>query len=108
MNNENENISKLKEKIEDIENKISKKSKLMWTDKEGKLQSLQTRRYENARTYLNDLIKNHIGQSGIPKGLRNDFKKGFKITSGKDKQSKSVKKSISKLITTDDTAFSTN
>ena len=86
----------------------SKKSKLMWTDKEGKLLSLQTRKYENAKTYLNDLIKNHIGQSGIPKGLRNDFKKGFKITSGKDKQSKSVKKSISKLITTDDTAFSTN
>ena len=86
----------------------SKKSKLMWTDKEGKLQSLQTRRYQNAKSYLNDLIKNHIGDSGIPKGLRSDFKKGFKISSGKDVQSKSVKKSISKLITTNDTAFSAN
>ncbi len=86
----------------------SKKSKLMWTDKEGKLQSLQTRRYENAKSYLNDLIKNHMGDSGIPKGLRPDFKTGFKIKSGKDKQSTSVKKSISKLITTDETAFSTN
>ena len=86
----------------------SKKSKLMWTDKEGKLQSLQTRRYENAKAYLNDLIKNHMNDSGIPKGLRTDFKAGFQIKSGKDKQSTSVKKSISKLITTDDTAFSTN
>ena len=86
----------------------SKKSKLMWTDKEGKLQSLQTRRYENAKSYLNDLIKNHMNDSGIPKGLRTDFKAGFQIKSGKDKQSTSVKKSISKLITTDDTAFSTN
>ena len=86
----------------------SKKSKPMWTDKEGKLQSLQTSRYENAKSYLNDLIKNHIGDSGIPKGLRPDFKTGFKIKSGKDKQSTSVKKSISKLITTDETAFSTN
>jgi len=86
----------------------SKKSKLMWTDKEGKLQSLQTRRYENAKSYLNDLIKNHMGDSGIPKGLRPDFKTGFKIKSGKDKQNTSVKKSISKLITTDDTAFPTN
>ena len=85
-----------------------KKSKLMWTDKDGKLKSLQTRRYENAKTYLNDLIKNHIGESGIPKGLRTDFKTGFRITSGKDKQNNSVKKSISKLITTDDTAFSIN
>ena len=80
----------------------------MWTDKEGKLQSLQTRRYENAKTYLNDLIKNHIGESGIPKGLRGDFRSGFKITSGEGKQNISVKKSISNLITTDDTAFSAN
>jgi len=86
----------------------SKKSKLMWTDKEGKLQSLQARRYDDARLYLNDLIKNHIGESGIPKGLRADFKTGFKITSGSGKQNKSVKKSISKLLTTDDTTFSTN
>ena len=86
----------------------SKKSKLMWADNEGKLQTLQTRRYENAKTYLTDLIKNHLGESGIPKGLRADFKTGFKINNGKDKQSKSVKKSISKLITTDDTTFSAN
>jgi len=86
----------------------SKKSKLMWTDKEGKLQSLQTRRYENAKSYLNDLIKNNIGESGIPKGLRIDFKNGFKITSGNNKQNKSVKKSISKLITTNDILFSTS
>ena len=86
----------------------SKKSKLMWADKDGKLQSLQSRRYDNAKKYLSDLIKNHIGESGIPKGLRADFKAGFKITSGNDKQNTSVKKSISKLLTTDDTAFSTN
>ena len=86
----------------------SKKSKLMWTDKDGKLQSLQSRRYDNAKKYLSDLIKNHIGESGIPKGLRADFKTGFKITSGNDKQNTPVKKSISKLLTTDDTTFSTN
>jgi len=87
----------------------AKKSKLMWTGKGGKLQSLQTRRYENAKVFLDKLIKNHIGESGIPKGLRLDFMNGFKITLGfNSKQNISVKKSISKLITTDDTAFSTN
>jgi hypothetical protein len=80
----------------------------MWADKNGKLQSLQTRRYENAKSFLSDLIKNRIGESGIPKGLRGDFRIGFKITSGEGKQNISVKKSISNLITTDDTAFSTN
>ena len=80
----------------------------MWINEDGKLQSLQSRRYDNAKKYLSDLIKNHIGESGIPKGLRADFKAGFKITSGSGKQNTSVKKSISKLLTTDDTAFSTN
>ena len=80
----------------------------MCADNEGKLQTLQPRRYENAKTYLTDLIKNHLGESGIPKGLRADFKNGFKITNGKGKQNKSVKKSISKMITTDDTTFSAN
>ena len=86
----------------------SKKSKLMWTDKDGKLQSLQTRRYENAESYLNDLIKNHIGESGIPKGLRTDFKNGFKIGNGNDWKTYTAKMSISKMITTDDTTFSAN
>ena len=86
----------------------SKKSKLMWTNRDGKLQSLQTRRYQNAKSFLNNLIKNHLGESGIPKGLRADFKTGFKISTGHYLQNISVKKSISRLLTTNDTAFSTN
>jgi len=86
----------------------SKKSKLMWVDKNGKLQLLQTRRYENGKLFLNDLIKKRLVESGIPKGLRTDFKSGFKILVGKDRQNTSVKNSISRLLTTNDTAFSTN
>jgi tRNA nucleotidyltransferase (CCA-adding enzyme) len=86
----------------------SKKSKLMWTDRDGKLQSLQTRRYQNAKSFLNDLIKNHLGESGIPKGLRADFKSEFKISTGVQLRNISVKKSISRLLTTNDAAFSTN
>jgi len=51
-----------------------KKSKLMRSDEDGKLQSLQTKRYENAKAYLNDLTKNHIDDSNIPDGLRTDLK----------------------------------
>ena len=86
----------------------SKKSKLMWTDRDGKLQLLQTRRYQNVKSFLNDLIKNHLGESGIPKGLRADFKTGFEISTGVRLQNISVKKSISRLLTTNDAAFSTN
>jgi len=89
----------------------SKKSKLMWIDKNGKIKSIQTRRYENAKSYLNDLIKNHIGESGIPKGLRADFKAGFKIVEyGELKKAEwtSAVRRSQRLVTTDDRSFSTN
>ena len=80
----------------------------MWANRDGKLQSLQTRRYQNAKSFLNNLIKNHLGESGIPKGLRADFKTEWEISTGYYLQNISVKKSISRLLTTNDTAFSTN
>ena len=89
----------------------SKKSKLMWIDKDGKIKSIQTRRYENAKAFLNDLIKNHLGESGIPKGLRADFKAGFKIVEdGALKYAKwtSAVRRSQRLVNTDDKAFSTN
>ena len=89
----------------------SKKSKLMWIDKDGKIKSIQTRRYENAKAFLNDLIKNRLGESGIPKGLRADFKAGFKIVEyGALKYAKwtSAVQRSQRLVNTDDKAFSTN
>ena len=89
----------------------SKKSKLMWIDKDGKIKSIQTRRYENAKSYLNNLIKNHMDESGVPKGLRADFKLGFKIVEyGRLEKSKwiSAVKRAQRLVNTDDKAFSTN
>ena len=93
-----------------------KKAKLMWVNKDGKLQLIQSRRYANAKNFLTDLIKNHIGESGIPKGLRADFKNGFKIVVGYDTSSNTtwhddsqiLFESTKKLILTDDAAFSTN
>ncbi len=87
----------------------------MWTDKDGKLQSLVSRKYDKVHTYLNALIKNHMGESGIPKGLRSDFKDGVRIVHAGDKQfmklfweNKPVFNRASALTKTDDRAFSTN
>ena len=43
--------------------------KLSQADTGGKLQSLQTKRYENAKAYLDELIKNNVEKSKIPEGL---------------------------------------
>ena len=63
--------------------KNSKKSELMWINKKGKILSLQKRKHSNAKLFLQDLLKNNLDKSGVPKGLKADIKKGFKITARK-------------------------
>ena len=67
--------------------------------------------YSEVDILINNLIKNHLGESGIPKGLRADFKTGFKIVEyGSHNYAKwthAVWRSQI-LVNTDDKAFSTN
>lgn len=60
--------------------KNSKKSEMLWINNKGKILSLQKRKHSNAKSFLQDLLKNNLEKSGIPKGLKADIKKGFKIT----------------------------
>jgi len=85
-----------------------KKGEIMWIDNKGKILSLQKRKTNNAKSFLNDLLKNHINKSGIPKGLKNDFKKGFKIIPGNKITNRAIKEVLFELVTTDATIFSTN
>ncbi len=85
-----------------------KKSKIMWVGKNRKILSLQQRQHSDARLFLEYLLKNHLNKSGIPKGLKNDFKKGFKIITAKKVSSKSIKEAVSELVSTDATIFSSN
>jgi len=63
--------------------KNSKKSEMLWISNKGKILSLQKRKHSNAKLFLQDLLKNNLDKSGVPKGLKADIKKGFKITSRK-------------------------
>ena len=85
-----------------------KKGEIMWIDNNGKILSLQKRQNNDARVFLDDLLKNHLNKSGIPKGLKNDFKKGFKIIPGNKITNKTIKEVLLELVTTDATIFSTN
>jgi len=60
--------------------KNSKKSEMLWISNKGKILSLQKRKHSNAKLFLQDLLKNNLDKSGIPKGLKADIKKEFKIT----------------------------
>jgi len=63
--------------------KNSKKSELMWINNKGKILSLQKRKHSNVKLFLQDLLKNNLDESGVPRGLKSDIKKGFKITARK-------------------------
>ncbi len=63
--------------------KNSKKSEMLWINNKGKILSLQKRKHSNAKSFLQDLLKNNLDRSGVPKGLKSDIKKGFTITSRK-------------------------
>jgi len=82
-----------------------KKSQLMWINEKGKMQSLQKRKHDDVKLFLRDILKNNLINSGIPKGLEKDFKKGVKIIDGNMVSTKSIKEAIAKISATDETIF---
>ena len=83
------------------------KTELMWINEDKKIISLERRKNDDVVKFMTDLLKNNL-QTGIPKGLQNDFKKGFRVSVGNKNLSKSIKEAISDLISTDETIFYSN
>ena len=91
----------------DCDSFISKnisKTELMWINDDKKIISLEKRKYNEVVKFMTELLKNNL-QTGIPKGLQGDFKKGFRVSIGNKNLSKSIKEAISDLISTDGTLF---
>ena len=82
------------------------KNKLLWVDESGKILSLQDRSFHDAKLFLRHLLKKNLSVSGVPSGLVSDIKRGFRISDGKQAASKSIKKALTELTTTDGLIFS--
>jgi len=82
-----------------------KKSQLMWINNEGKMQSLLKREHADVKFFLRDILKNNLKNSGIPKGLEKDFKKGVKIIDVNKVSTNSIKEAIANVAVTDETIF---
>ncbi len=80
----------------------------MWIGKNRKIHSLEKRKFNDAKKFLEDVLKNQIRQSGVPSGLQKDVKSGFRIIVGGKVLSKSIKEAISELVSTNGTIFSSN
>lgn len=79
-------------------------TELMWISEDKKIISLEKRKHFEAVKFLSEVIKKNL-QTGIPKGLQGDFKKGFKVFLGTKNLNKSIKDVTQELTSTDDTAF---
>ena len=71
----------------------------------GKIQSLQKRKHDDVKLFLRDILKDNLKNSGIPKGLEKDFKKGVKIIDASKVSTKSIKEAITNIAVTDETVF---
>ncbi len=87
--------------------KNKSKTELMWINKKGKVVSLEKRKEFKATKFLANYLKGNL-QTGIPKGLQDDFKRGYKIILGTKTLTKSIKEAIKDLISTDETIFHFN
>ena len=82
------------------------KNKLLWVNESGKILSLQDRSFHDAKLFLNNLLEKNLSVSGVPSGLVSDIKRGFRVFNGKQAASKSIKKALTELTTTDGFFFS--
>ena len=77
-----------------------KNTELMWIKTDGKIISLEKRKYTDAVKFITEFLKKNL-QTGVPKGLLADFKRGFRVSIGNKNLSKSIKEEAGELISTD-------
>ncbi|KAF6245930.1 CCA tRNA nucleotidyltransferase [Nitrosopumilus sp. b2] len=82
-------------------------AELIWVGNNKKIISLEKRKHVDAVKFMTEFLRNNL-QTGIPKGLQTDFKRGFKISVGEKGLSKSIKEVASELISTDGTLLHFN
>ena len=79
-----------------------KNPELMWIGKNKKIISIEKRKHTDAGKFMTAFLKNNL-QTGMPKGLISDFKRGFKVSYGNKSLSKSIKEAANELVSTDAT-----
>lgn len=95
---------------QDSESFVAKNAKnmLTWVDDTGRILSMQERKLYDAKKFLQVLLKKDLTKSGIPNGINSDIKRGFQVIEGQKVTSKSIKKALSELTSTDGLIFGTN
>ncbi|MHB8601282.1 MAG: CCA tRNA nucleotidyltransferase [Nitrosotalea sp.] len=81
------------------------KNKLTWVDEDGRILSLQQREFSEAKKFLQSLLKKNLSKAGIPSGIIPDMKRSFRVLGGHQVTSKSIKKALAELTSTNELTF---
>ena len=84
------------------------KNKLTWVDDDGRILSLQQREFHEAKKFLQSLLKKNLSKAGIPSGIISDMKRSFRVLGGHQVTSKSIKKALAELTSTNELIFGSN
>ena len=84
-----------------------KNAELVWMGNDRKIVSLEKRQHIDAVKFMIEFLKKNL-RIGIPKGLQDDLKRGFEVSTGNKNLSKSIKETASELISIDDTLLHFN
>ena len=87
---------------------ISKNSKniMTWIDESGRVLSMQQREVNDAKKFLEKILKNPK-QAGVPAGIIPDNRHGFRGMYGPQQASKTIKKALAEVTSTDGLVFGT-
>lgn len=91
----------------DSDNFIAKNSKnmLTWIDDTGRILSMQERELYDAKKFLEFLLGRNLTKAGVPSGIIPDIRRGFRVLRGDKSVSKSIKKALAELTSTDGLIF---
>src|SRR5574337_938503 len=80
-------------------------NKLTWIDDQGRILSMQQREFYDAKKFLQSLLKKNLSKAGIPSGIIPDMKRSFRVLGGNQVTSKSIKKALAELTSTNELIF---
>ncbi len=81
------------------------KNKLTWVDDDGRILSLQQRELYEAKKFLQSILKKNLSKAGIPSGIIPDMKRSLRVLGGNQVTSKSIKKALAELTSTNELIF---
>ncbi len=93
----------------DSESFVSKNSKntMTWVGEDARIFSMQDRQFYDAKKFLENLLRKKLQHAGVPSGIIPDIRRGFRVFSGNGPASKSIKKALAEVTSTDGLVFGT-